>query len=213
MARRPTHGRLHRSGHAPGKLGGKRAHRQRSTLRRPPTPSLPAGPRCSPFPLADPYNQQPCTGTCARGINSERTNFGATRAPGSAVHQARPGRPRRAPQSRGGIPAGRVAPLVARGAPAAPSRGRGPGAQRGRDQRPAPRAGVRKSRMGEVPRARQVLTAPAFAPGTEQTRTQRAGLPSHEPAEPVTLTPQAVASALRDARRGGAPGPACGLST
>ena len=29
---------------------------------------------------------------------------------------------------------------------------------------------------------------------------------AHEPAEPVTLTPQSVVSALRDARRGGAPG-------
>ena len=76
------------------------------------------------------------------------------------------------------------------------------------------------------PNARQVLTAPALAPGTEQTYAaltdpaRRPAVPrqpippdtlAHEPAEPVTLTPKAVASALRDARRGAHE--ACGLST
>ena len=106
-----------------------------------------------------------------------------------------------------------MALLVARGAPAAPSRGRGPGAQRGGGRRPCATV-----RMGEVSRVRQVLTAPALAPGTEQTyaaltdparrpavpRQHRQPIPldtlAHEPAEPVTLTPKAVASALRDAR-------------
>ncbi|CAE7915925.1 unnamed protein product, partial [Symbiodinium sp. KB8] len=78
-----------------------------------------------------------------------------------------------------------------------------------------------KVRMGELTRARQVLTASELAPGDEATfraltdplrrpPEPRAAIPAeapqHAPAQQVRLTAKAVASALRDTRRGGAAG-------
>ena len=77
-----------------------------------------------------------------------------------------------------------------------------------------------KVRIGEVSRARQVLTAAELAPGTEDTfhaltdperRPPAARTPippkvlAHDPLDPVQLSAWAVATALREARRGGAP--------
>ena len=84
-----------------------------------------------------------------------------------------------------------------------------------------------KVRMGELTRARHVLTAADLAPGmrrpTGPSRTPerrppepRTAIPAaalqYEPAQPVRLPANAVAAALRDARRGGAAG-ACVRST
>ena len=78
-----------------------------------------------------------------------------------------------------------------------------------------------KVRMGELTRARQVLTASKLAPGDEATfraltdplrrpPEPRAAIPAealqHAPAQQVRLTAKAVASVLRDTRRGGAAG-------
>ena len=74
-----------------------------------------------------------------------------------------------------------------------------------------------KVRIGEVSRARQVLTAAELAPGTEDTfhaltdperrpPAARTPIPPHDPLDPVQLSAWAVATALREARRGGAPG-------
>ena len=78
-----------------------------------------------------------------------------------------------------------------------------------------------KVRMGELTRARQVLTEAELAPGDETTYRAltdprrrppepRTAVPvatlQHTPAQPVRLTAKAVASALRDTRRGGAAG-------
>ena len=78
-----------------------------------------------------------------------------------------------------------------------------------------------KVRMGELTRACQVLTAAELAPGNETTYRAltdprrrppepRTAVPvatlQHTPAQPVRLTAKAVASALRDTRRGGAAG-------
>ena len=92
---------------------------------------------------------------------------------------------------------------------------------------PRPPGGLQQSnplakvRIGEVSRARQALMAPALAPGTEATYAgltdparrparPRSVIPedvlSHVPTEPATLAPKEVAAALREARRGGAPG-------
>ena len=78
-----------------------------------------------------------------------------------------------------------------------------------------------KVRQGELSRARHVLTAAELAPGTEATwdaltdpakrpPEARAALPQHllqcQPELPVRLSSRAVATALREARRGGAAG-------
>ena len=78
-----------------------------------------------------------------------------------------------------------------------------------------------KVRQGELSRARHVLTAAELAPGTEATWdaltdpakrppearvAPPAELPQYRPELPVQLSTQAVASALREARRGGAAG-------
>ena len=75
--------------------------------------------------------------------------------------------------------------------------------------------------MGELTRARHILTAAELAPGDETTYRAltdparrppepRTAVPAaalqHEPAQPVRLTAKAVAAALRDTRRGGAAG-------
>ena len=78
-----------------------------------------------------------------------------------------------------------------------------------------------KVKMGELTRARHILTAAELAPGDETTYRAltdparrppepRTAVPAaalqHEPAQPVRLTAKAVAAALRDTRRGGAAG-------
>ena len=76
-------------------------------------------------------------------------------------------------------------------------------------------------RRGEVSRARHVLTAGPLAPGDEATSQALTdpecrppeprmalppAIPSHEPSAAPTLSARAIAIALRDARRGSAPG-------